>query len=242
MWYFHICCHLLFDFVSPKKLAKAPIKGIQGTLHRCNNSTEKEMKLRKLLCSWQYFKVLLRHKWILNILLLMNTAAFLFRPELTCWALACSRFPRCSTSSVNVGLSVGRFSQQSNMVWYLWIWTMRIAIRANDSSYISVNRSTVTVYLHLSGGIFRWSHPGTFLKPPAEWFINANTRIRRSPWRRHYRSFIADIKWSLSSVMWLLLNLTLTQGKDLPEKDAKGPNITLRGVYAVKYGLRSHPL
>lgn len=37
----------------------------------------------------------------------------------TCWALACSKFPRCSTSSANVGLSVGRSNQQSNMVWYL---------------------------------------------------------------------------------------------------------------------------
>lgn len=38
---------------------------------------------------------------------------------LTCWALACSRFPKCSTSSANVGLSVGRSSQQSSMIWYL---------------------------------------------------------------------------------------------------------------------------
>lgn len=38
---------------------------------------------------------------------------------LTCWALACSRSPKCSTSSANVGLSVGRSSQQSSMIWYL---------------------------------------------------------------------------------------------------------------------------
>lgn len=37
----------------------------------------------------------------------------------TCWALACNRFPRCSTSSENVGLWLGSPCQQSSMVWYL---------------------------------------------------------------------------------------------------------------------------
>lgn len=34
----------------------------------------------------------------------------------------------------------------------------------------------------------------------------------------------------------------LTQRKDLPEKDPKGPDITLCGVHPVEDGLRSHPL
>ncbi len=34
----------------------------------------------------------------------------------------------------------------------------------------------------------------------------------------------------------------LTQRKDLPQKDSKGPNVTLCGVHPVEDGLRSHPL
>ncbi|TNN40860.1 hypothetical protein EYF80_048965 [Liparis tanakae] len=44
---------------------------------------------------------------------------FMHHSRRTCWALACSKLPRCSTSSAKVGRSVGRSSQQSNMVWYL---------------------------------------------------------------------------------------------------------------------------
>lgn len=54
---------------------------------------------------------LLKHK--------LNKKCIYLESSLTCWALACSRLPRCSTNWVNVGLSVGRSSQQSSMVWYL---------------------------------------------------------------------------------------------------------------------------
>ena len=37
----------------------------------------------------------------------------------TCWAFACNRFPRCSTSSENAGLWLGSPCQQASMVWYL---------------------------------------------------------------------------------------------------------------------------
>lgn len=46
--------------------------------------------------------------------------------------LACSKFPRCSTSSEKVGLCLGFPCQQSNIVWYLeWPNQLKYQRKAN---------------------------------------------------------------------------------------------------------------
>lgn len=55
--------------------------------------------------------------------------------------LACSKFPRCSTSSEKVGLCLGSPCQQSNIVWYLE--------QQNQLKYQHKENSTYCLLLHL---------------------------------------------------------------------------------------------
>lgn len=156
------------------------------------------------LCDPQCFREL-KYSLLLNYIVAVfkNTQCVVIYgqlwPKQTCWALACSRLPRCSTSSVNVGLSVGRSSQQSNMVWYLETQVNEITVRWWMELHFSdmLNCATSTFHSHLIGGIFWGPHPGAFLEPPAERLVDANTRIGRSPCRTYDRGDIAGIQWSL---------------------------------------------
>ena len=41
---------------------------------------------------------------------------------------------------------------------------------------------------------------------------------------------------------WACFDFAITQWKDFPEENSKGPHVTLAGVHFVEDALRSHPL